>query len=101
MSFSQFFGFDIAYMITVWNHGKNVFTLYCRCFIIQDLGPLTKTGFVRKDQPLPPYIIAAFCISVDYNVDLIWFKPAVVVVVILKAKICRFIEKWENLFVIF
>ena len=91
MSFSQFFGFDIGYMITV---------LYCRCFIIQDLGPLTKTRFVRKDQPLPPYIIAAFCISVDYNVDLIWFKP-VVVVVILKAKICRFRGKWENLFVIF
>ena len=52
MSFSQFFGFDVGYMITVREiKVKNVFTLYCRCFIIQDLGPLTKTGFVRKDQP--------------------------------------------------
>ena len=94
MSFSQFIGFDIGYMITVCEIKVKMF-LPCTVDVsLFKIGPFTKTGFVKKkDQPLPPYIIAAFCISVDYNVDLIWFKPAVVVVVILKAKICLFIGK--------
>ena len=66
MSFSQFIGFDIGYMITVCEIKVKMF-LPCTVDVsLLKIGPLTKTGFVKKkDQPLPPYIIAAFCISVD------------------------------------
>lgn len=94
----QFFGFDIGYMTTFCE--VKVKSFWYRCFMIQEWGPLTKTGDIRIDQPLLPYIKAIFCHSVDYNVDLIWSNPAVVVVIV-KAKICHFRGKWANLFVIF
>ena len=48
MSFSQFFGFDIGYMITVCEIKVKMF-LPCTVDVsLFKIGTLTKTGFVKK-----------------------------------------------------